>query len=171
MAARKKKSQETPVRKALQETSTLRESVSDGIGAVEKAQRAYFAADIRGTFGDSLDLDAALQQEHPSANRWDYLLGHSPSEEVVAVEPHSAKQDEITAVINKRKAAKQQLAAHLEPGAHVARWLWVASGKVQFADTEKARRRLDENGIEFVGKQVLAKHLPSAATDAKGKRR
>jgi hypothetical protein len=36
----------------------------------------------------------------------------------------------------------------------------VASGKVHFADTEKARLRLDQNGIKFVGTRVLAKHLP-----------
>ena len=27
-------------------------------------------------------------------------------------------------------------------------------------DTERAKKRLDQNGIEFVGKQLLKKHLP-----------
>jgi hypothetical protein len=35
-----------------------------------------------------------------------------------------------------------------------------SSGRVQFADTEKARRHLDQNGIEFVASQVLPRHLP-----------
>jgi 6-phosphogluconate dehydrogenase len=39
----------------------------------------------------------------------------------------------------------------LNPQARIAAWLWVASGKVHFADTEKVRRRLDQSGIEFVG--------------------
>lgn len=39
-----------------------------------------------------------------------------------------------------------------------------------FADTEKARRRLDENGIEFTG-QVQAKHLPAQSTKRAGKGR
>jgi hypothetical protein len=160
MAGRKKRKNKTPVRQALKDGSVLQEKVSDGIGAVKKAHRRMLADDVRGTFGDSLDLDAALQAKHPGENRWDYLLGHNPSEQVVAVEPHSAKQDEITTVINKRKAAKDQLAGHLKPGARVSKWLWVASGKVYFADMEKTRFRLDQNGIEFVDKKVLAKHLP-----------
>ena len=101
-----------------------------------------------------------MQLGHEQANRWDYLLGHAPSGKVVAVEPHSAKQDEITTVINKRAAAREQMRAHLNDGARVAKWLWVASGKVHFANTEKARLRLDQHGIEFVGTKVTSKHLP-----------
>lgn len=41
----------------------------------------------------------------------------------------------------------------------VRRWFWVASGRVQFADTERARRRLDEHGIRFVGKVLQARYL------------
>ena len=92
------------------------------------------------------------------------MLGHEPSGELVAVEPHSAKQDEITTVIKKRSAAREQLKDHLREGARVTKWLWVASGKVHFADTEKVRRLLDQNGIEFVGTKVAMKHLPSAPT-------
>jgi hypothetical protein len=94
------------------------------------------------------------------------LLGHAPSAEVVAVEPHSAKQDEVTTVIRKKRAALDQLKDHLRDGARMAKWLWVTSGKVHFADTEKTRRLLDEKGIEFVGTRVYAKHLPLAAAPA-----
>jgi hypothetical protein len=78
---------------------------------------------------------------------------------VIAVEPHSAKQDEISTVICKRKAAIEQLKGHLLDGARISKWLWVASGKVHFASTEKARIRLDQNGIAFAGTQVTKKHL------------
>lgn len=133
--------------------------VADGLGAVRKTDRNCFDMTIRQTFVDSLDLDKAMQLGHEQANRWDYLLGHAPSDNVVAVEPHSAKHDEITTVINKRTAAREHMKEHLRDGARIAKWLWVASGKVYFADTEKARRRLDQHGIEFVTK-VTAKHLP-----------
>jgi hypothetical protein len=167
MAARKKKSKKTPVRQALKDGSSLQKQVKGSIGAVKRSHRAMLADDVKGSFGDSLDLDAALQKKHPGENRWDYLLGHNPSEQVVAVDPHSAKQDQITTVINKRRASKEQLIGHLKQGARVSKWLWVASGKVCFADTEKARFRLDQNGIEFVGKKVLTKHLPQAAAKPK----
>jgi len=156
----------TPLRAALLTQSSLRPLVVNGIGAVEAAHRDYFEPGIRSTFSDSIDLDAALKKGHSQENRWDYLLGHLPSGQVVAVEPHSAKQDEITTLIKKRDAARQQLKDHLRDDVRIVKWLWVASGKVQFADTEKARRLLDQNGIEFVGTKVLEKHLPGHLTKA-----
>lgn len=151
----------TPVRSLLKEDSSLQSAVKDGLGAVMKGHRDYLDAGIRDQFSDSLELDAAMHLGHEKENRWDYLLGHQPSDEVVAVEPHSAKQDEISTVIKKRQAAIQQLKEHQQNGKTVSKWLWVASGKVHFADTEKARRRLDQSGIEFVGARISAKHLPA----------
>lgn len=133
---------------------------------MKAAHRQYFDEEIRTDVADSLELDEALREGREQENRWDYLLGHLPSGEIVAVEPHSAKQDEITTVIKKRTAAREQLKEHLRDGVRVAKWLWVASGKVHFADTEKARRLLDQNGIEFVGAKVAAKHMPRAAPNA-----
>jgi hypothetical protein len=165
-----KKKARTPVRRAIKEDSPMYGLVQDGIAAVKNAHRLYLAEEIRPSFGDSIDLDAAVLQDYPQENRWDYLLGHSSSGEVVGVEPHSAKRDEIATVINKRKAAKQHLSEHLEPGARVAKWIWVASGRVHFADTERARLLLDQNGIEFAGTKALAKHLPVSAPRKSRKR-
>jgi hypothetical protein len=105
-----------------------------------------------------------MRAGHHQENRWDYLIGHAPSTLVVGLEPHSAKRDQISTVIAKRKAAVDQLRSHLKSDARIAAWLWVASGKVHFVDTEKARRRLDQNGIRFVGTKVLRKHLPVGAS-------
>jgi hypothetical protein len=137
----------TPLRRALRDDSALLPSVADGLGAVKASHRDHFDAAIRATFADSLDLDAAIEKGHEEENRWDYLLGHEPSGEVVAVEPHSAKQNEITTLIKKRQAALEHLKSHITDGKRVSKWLWVASGKVHFADTEKARRHLDDKGI------------------------
>ena len=164
----------TPLRASLREGSSLLPHVENGIGAVEGSHREYFDTSIRATFSDSLNLDQALQAGREQENRWDYLIGHAASGQVVAVEPHSARQDEISTVIKKREAAREQLRGHLRDGTKIARWLWVASGKVHFAATEKARLRLDQNGIEFVGKVVMAKHLPAAeptATSSQAKSR
>lgn len=158
----------TPVRRALRDDSSLADAVRNGMEAVENKHRQYFDPAIRSDFADSLDLDEALKAGHEQENRWDYLLGHDPTGLVVAVEPDSAKQAEISTVIKKRVAAREQLRRHLRDGARIAKWLWVASGNVHFADTEKAPRRLDQNGIEFVGKRVMAKHLPAAGPGTTG---
>jgi hypothetical protein len=119
-----------------------------------------FGDGVREAFDDSLDLDEAMRPGHDQENRWDYLLGHGASREVIGLEPHSARGDQVGTVIGKRKAAMTQLTGHLKTGARVSRWLWVASGRVLFADTERARRRLDQHGIQFVGTRLLQKHLP-----------
>lgn len=170
-AAPKKAAPETPVRRALREDSALQRSVVDGFGAVKRADGDRFDKEIHADFADSLELDEAMRQGRDRENRWDYLLGHAPSGEVVAVEPHSAKQDQITKIIKKRAAARDQLVGHLRDGARVTKWLWVASGAVQFADTEKTRRLLDQHGIEFVGTTVMARHLPGPAGSSSPARR
>ena len=155
----KKRSKKTPVRSALRAESALLPLVKNGMEAVQKKDRALFDTTIRLAFSDSLELDDAVKLGREQENRWDYLLGHDPSGDVVAIEPHSAKTDEITTVIKKKSAAREQLKAHLAEGKRVTRWLWVASGKVHFADTEKTRRLLDQQGIQFVAPRVAAKHL------------
>ncbi|MEJ0004000.1 MAG: hypothetical protein WDN30_11170 [Pararobbsia sp.] len=161
----------TPVRLALVKDSALLPSVRDGLAAIETAHSRLFDDSIRSTFADSLDLDKAMQQGHEQENRRDYLLGHAPSGAVVAVEPRSARHDEITTVIRKRVAARNHLDGHLNKGANVQKWLWVASDKVHFADTEKARLLLSQNGIEFAGKKITAKHLPASSSTAVSRRR
>lgn len=163
---RRRAGRRTVLRGALREESQLQPLVCDGLGALEDAHRDYFDDVVRVTFQDSLDLDEAARVGHEQENRWDYLVGHAASGEVVAVEPHSAKQDEISRIISKKIAARAYLRDHLRDGARVSRWLWVASGRDQFADTERTRLRLDQEGIEFVGRRILAKHLPGRPSAA-----
>ncbi len=158
----------TPVRAALKPESKLLTQVKDGLGALDGSHKAYFDGSIRASFADSLNLDEAVRHGHDTENRWDYLLGHAPTRLVLAVEPHTANTHEIKNLIKKRAAALNQLREHLRDGARVTKWLWVASGKVDFAATEKARLRLDQAGIEFVGTRVMAKHLPTTTTTASG---
>jgi hypothetical protein len=143
----------------LRSDSTLQAVVRDGIDAL-KGKRDILQEDIRPALGDSLDLDAALESDYPNDPRWDYLLGHTPSRKLIGVESHSAHTREVSVLIRKKQAALEQLRPHLRDGHSVDHWLWVASGNVQILDLDKARRRLDQHGITFVGRQVLARHLP-----------
>ena len=163
------KPKETPIRLSLKDTSPLQSRVNDGIGAIEKAHRKLLAENIRDSFADSLDLDKAMLKGHEEENRWDYLLGQSEHSKVIGLEPHSAKEDQITKVIKKKEAAREQLKGHLKKGSYVAAWLWVASSKkVHFANTERTRIRLDQEGIRFVGPRVELKHLPRAKASNSG---
>jgi len=134
---------------------------------VERSHLAYIEKSIRPSFEDSLDIDKSFAKGHEQEHRWDYLLGHTDSGRIVALEPHSAHNKEITTVIKKREASIRHLRDHLKPGAHIAEWFWVASGKVDFLPMEKARIRLDNNGIRFVGTALLAKALPGTEVRSK----
>lgn len=148
----------TPVREALVAQSALAVHVQDGLGAVKDKDKPFIDSSIRIQFSDSLDTDEAFRAGHDQEPRWDYLLGHERG--IVAVEPHSAKTDEVDAVVKKKKALQQQLHGHLKDGRTIATWLWVASGTVCFPRGSKHEIKLSQSGIKFVGRRVMAKHLP-----------
>lgn len=149
----------SPIRRALRDQSSLQGEVRDGLAAMTNRHRRLLDDSVRTEFADTLDLDRAMTARHPQENRWDYLLGHSTSDKVVGLEPHSAKSDQVTTVIAKKEAAMRHLRPHLRAGQKVAAWYWVASGNVYFADTEREARRLDQKGIKFVGRRVRKKDL------------
>lgn len=158
MRERADRRRQTPIRAALRADSALQPKIQDGIRAL--GTRADVLHDgIKQDFGDSLNLDTALRASHPNAHRWDYLLGHAPTRNVIAVEEHSAHTSEVPVIVDKKRAARDQLQGHLRDGRSIARWYWVASGAVQILDLEKARRRLDQHGIVFAGGKLLGRHL------------
>jgi len=148
----------TPVREALEDDSYLVNHVHDGLGAVKDKDKKLIDPSIRTQFADSLDTDEAFRVGRDQEPRWDYLLGHE-NRSLIAVEPHSAKTDEIQAVINKKRALRQQLDGHLKNEMHISKWLWVASGTVCFPRGSRHEIKLSQSGIKFVGRCVQAKHL------------
>ena len=161
-----------PVSRALR-GSYLGAAIRDGIQAIPNDKRRHVAEAVRVEFMDSLDLDEATRERHPNDARWDYLLGHSASSCVVALEAHSAETSQVSRVIQKRAASLLHLRGQLGPGCRVAEWYWAASGRVDFVPHEKTVFRLSENGIRFVGGRLEAKHLAglSGQSVAPSKRR
>jgi hypothetical protein len=116
---------------------------------------------LRSSFLDSLDLDSATKDDHPTDHRWDYLLGHAQTSTVVAVEVHSAETSQVSVVIAKKERSREHLRRHLAEGASVAAWYWVASNGVDLVPFDKMKLRLEQNGIQMVGRSLKAKHLES----------
>lgn len=159
MSPAQARSRLTPLRNALKPGSSLLGAVQNGLTALTPDHIGLIERELRPQLTDSLDLDAATRHSHPQENRWDYLVGVGLNKVTVALEAHAAKDNQVSNVIAKRQSILQVLSAHLKPGAKVSRWLWLASGKVQFAKTESARLRLSGHGIEFVGNQLRRDHL------------
>jgi len=149
-----------PVHRALKD-SYLAKAIQDGLQAVPGDKRRHIAETIRPEFLDSLDLDKATRERHPTDARWDYLLGHASSSKVVAIETHPAETSHVSQVIEKRTASLGHLRDQLTEGHRVAAWYWVASARVDFVPHEKTMIRLGQNGIQFVGGRLEAKHLAS----------
>ena len=124
------------------------------MGAFAKKDFKLIAEDERRRIGDSLDPDAATEDEDPEANRWDYIVSIPDLEELVGIEPHSAKDSEISVVIAKKNHATQYLRDHLQNGCRIKRLFWVSHGTVSFSKMDRARRRLDQNGIAFAGRLI-----------------
>jgi hypothetical protein len=147
-------SQRALLRGALQPASPLCEHVRDGTGALGKRDLSLIAEPDRARVGDSLDLDEATRSQYPADPRWDYLLSVPDQAQIVALEPHSARQSEVSSVIAKKKWAMKILRDHLDARHGVSRWLWATAGKVSFSRMDREIRRLNQNGIEFVGRKV-----------------
>jgi len=122
------------------------------MGAFTGGHGKLIAEDQRSRIGDSLDLDAASRVEHPQANRWDYIISIPASQTFAGIEPHSAKDDQISVVIQKKEHAVEYLRSHLQHSCRITKWFWVTEGRVSFSKMDRARRRLDQKGIRFVGR-------------------
>lgn len=134
--------------------SALRPHVKAGLAAVLAIDHPLIPPNQRQRVSDSLDLDDAMRPTLPNANRWDYLLGILDTGAIVALEPHSATDHEVRVLIAKKREAIAFLAAHLNPGSSVARWIWITHGRVGFNRMDRAIRQLDQAGIHFQGRQL-----------------
>jgi hypothetical protein len=148
-----------PLSSGVAPTSPLRARIDAGISALSTQDRSLLHAEVRVRFSESLDLDSALQSQYPNDHRWDYLLGDSHTSSIVAIEPHTADTKEVSEVIKKKRAALQHLSGHLNPNTRVRKWIWVTRGTVRIVPFDKARLRLDQEGITLAGRCVTTKHL------------
>lgn len=125
-----------------------------GLGGMLARDRQLILHAQRARITDSLNLEAAMAAAGHAGKKWDYLLSIRDTGKVVALEPHPAFDSEIPAIVQKRREARLFLASHFRSGAAVHRWLWVSHGPCSFNRNERARRELDQNGIEYVGRLV-----------------
>jgi hypothetical protein len=143
---------ELTISSSLLVNSRWKSLVKSGLNALLARDLALIDVSIRSKVADSLDLDSASKDEYPQSNRWDYILSVSSTAELIGLEPHSAKDSEISVLILKKKHAAAYLRSHLRDGVKVKRWIWVTHGKVKFSRMDKLQRSLSQNGIFFAGR-------------------
>jgi hypothetical protein len=153
---------------ALAPGSTWQAHVEVGLQALRPADKSCFAESLRSEFGDSLDLDAASRSERGPTRCWDYLVGHTCSRKIIAVEPHNAATGEVGVVIEKRRSTCALLSGHMRPDSHIAAWIWVPSGRVDIVAFDRAQSRLASEGIHIVGRPLTAQRLGLEAQHTAG---
>lgn len=140
-----------PLRAALRPESPLQERVCGGVQALERIDRRRLRLDPANHVLESLYLDEALARTHANEHRWDYLLStRDGAAQLVGVEVHPARADQVDVVIRKKRAGEAAFREHA-PGATVQAWYWVASGKTAITGMAGAVRRLALEQIELVG--------------------
>ena len=140
------------------DTSHLQDSISDGPGAMLGADRDLIEQSVRKLFLDSIDVDAAFNKATTQRGKpLGLFLGYEDNF-VVALEPHHGNHKEVKVVIAKKRSCRDQIKAHVIPGREPRIWPWV-SKNTDFIALDKARPLLDQEGILYVGKIRLKKHL------------
>ena len=140
---------------SLKPGSALEPAVRPGTQAIETKDAGCMTIPSRRNAIDSLYLDHALRPSYPNHRRWDYIV--STKLALYGIETHSATTKEASVVIGKKKWGAARMREHLANGLGVTAWYWVASGRVDFKDTGRVRRRLNQEGITFAGKAVTLK--------------
>jgi hypothetical protein len=128
------------------------DSVVDGFGAIsDKDARSKTRMPNSPSTGykiESVDIDARMRADYPTANRWDYGVIHgSTKKRIEFIEVHPAESGEVDVVIKKQRWLKDLMTGHsIQPHS----WYWIPSGKITILRQSSYFRRLDEAGISLV---------------------
>lgn len=152
----KGKSKRSAFKSAVQATAGLEQAWESGLRALEDADRQRIrAVDSRRLTG-SICLDLALAEMMPNDPRWDYGIGHRPTnreEMVYWIEVHPATEGDIVAILRKHN----WLAAWLKSSAPELNslhrnFVWVSSNKTSFTQSSPQGKRLAQHGLMLAGR-------------------
>ena len=104
----------------------------------------------------SCDIDAFYAKAEPQAHRWDYVVERpaSGARTGAGVEVHPASTGEVASMIAKKLWAEARLHAD-EPGLHMTKWHWLATGGIHIPATTPQARALAKAGIARPQKVIL----------------
>lgn len=142
-------------RNAVQESPDLRGAWRPGLGALGTDSRHVAANDPR-TIAGNVHIEECLKKSRKTERRWDYAVGHKPSnrgtEVVYWIEVHPAYDHEIKVVKEKLNSLHKWLRTSAPRLNEMdSDFVWVASGDTSFTKGSKQVRRLAEEGLSFHG--------------------
>ncbi len=142
---------------AVEQTTGLGEAYCRGLRALRSQDRTHVDAQDTQRLSGSVDLDSVLQADQPNDPRWDYGVGHRPSnlngrEMIYWIEIHPATDGEVKVVIGKLQWLKQWLSSSARKlNAMHREFVWLSSGKTSLTLTAPQRKKMALEGLQHKG--------------------
>ena len=90
-------------KEAVEATPGLDQAFRTGLQALRAKDRPHVDAEDPRSISGSADIDTALQNAHPNANRWDYAVAYKhqnrAADVVYWLEPHTANDAEVSRLV------------------------------------------------------------------------
>ena len=143
-------------KEAVEQTPSLESSWRDGLGALRAEDKPHIKAEDTRRLCGSADVDGALQPSDPSANRWDFAIGHQHTNRkdvfIYWVETHTGSDNQIKVVLKKLEWLKAWLR---RDGQRLDKFdrdmIWVSSGHTLFTKGSAQVKTLAQKGLIYSG--------------------
>lgn len=143
------KTEETPLEKAIAQTSDVAGNFKNGIQAIKGAYRSKIQPAESRMLTGSVDIDNATQMLYPDANRWDYAIEYD--DKTHFVEFHPASTGNVAEMIEKLKWLNwwlREKAPLINALKSVNKpYHWVATGSIMILNTSRQYRLLATKGL------------------------
>jgi len=144
----------------LKQTSSLKSEVKVGIGAFLGGDRRFIQEAIRDPLRGFFNLDAAFASANPQANRWDYLPRRPNDSENCRSRAAFREAERGLCRHREEEGCSGTVATALASRFSSRCMVLGCVGDVHFPIPIRNEKRLAQENITFVGKQLKAKHLP-----------
>lgn len=141
-------------RDSVEATPELVGAYRRGLQALRAVDRQKLSLQRPRNLRGSVDLDGALADKYPDANRWDYAIGVQQvgNHKVYWAEVHPARDGEIGVIMDKLNWLKGWLGNSGTPLNNLPReFIWIASDGIAITPTSPGLRRLATQGLTFKG--------------------
>lgn len=144
---------------AVEATPALAGQFRKGLQALRAQDGLHIEAENTRKLVGSVDVDSALQQAEPNANRWDFAIAYQHTnrnaEVIYWTELHTASDSEVKVVIRKAVWLRGWLKADGKKMAAFERDIvWISSGPTSFQLTGPQRKQMAQAGLRHVGSRL-----------------
>jgi hypothetical protein len=144
-------------KKAVQDTPDLKDSWCAGVQALLGMDKDHVTAEDTHRLTGSVNVDATLKEKFPNDNRWDYAVGHQPTnfkgEMVYRIEIHPASSGKVKVVLAKLEWLQRWLKDSAPKLKALRRaFIWISSGKTSFTPSAPQQKRFASLGLRQVGR-------------------